>query len=109
MDIKPFQAVQLLLENRDLKASLVFEDYKIAGVDEKEISILVFEKFYLRNSSTATLTVIADNFSGVPIVKCISAGNGQGILDMDLGAGKSFLKPVRKILEPHIIEITQES
>lgn len=109
VDLKPFQAVQLILEDKDLKSTLIFEDYKVTGVDEKEISILVFEKFFLRTGNTAALTVTVDNFSEVTIVKCISAGNGQGISDIDWGAGKSFIKPVRKKLESHIIEITKET
>lgn len=109
VDVKPFQAVQLILEDMDLKSTLIFEDYKVTEVDEKEISILVFEKFFLRTGNTATLTVTIDNISGVTIIKCISAGNGDGILDIDLGAGKSFMKPIRKKLEPHIIEITKET
>ena len=109
LDVKPFQAVQLIMDDKDLKSALIFEDYKVAGEDEKEISILVFEKFFLRTGNTATLTVIVDNFNGVTIVKCISAGNGDGILDTDWGAGKNFIKPVRKKLESHIIEITEET
>ncbi|WP_312471841.1 DUF6054 family protein [Neobacillus sp.] len=109
VNVKPFQAVQLIVDDKDLKSDLIFEDYKVTGEDEREISILVFEKFFLRTGNTATLTLTVDNFSGVTIIKCISAGNGGGILDTDWGAGKSFIKPIRKKLESHIIEITEET
>ncbi|MBP0726972.1 hypothetical protein J5Y03_17580 [Bacillus sp. RG28] len=109
VDVKPYQAVQLIFEDQELKSNLIFEDYKVTEVDEKEIAILVFEKYFLRNNSTATLTVTIDNFSGVTLVKCISSGNGEGLFDIGWGAGKSFIKPLRKKLESNIIEITKET
>ncbi|PGY11359.1 DUF6054 family protein [Bacillus sp. AFS031507] len=109
VDVKPFQAVQLILEDKDIKSTLIFEDYKVTENVEKEISILVFEQFFLRTGNTASLTVTVDNFTGVTIIKCITAGNGDGILDIDWGAGKALLKPVRKKLESNIIEISKET
>jgi len=107
VDVKPTQAVQRIFEDIELKSNLIFEDYKAA--DEKEIAILVFQKFFFRNNSTATLTVTVDNFSGVTAVKCISSGNGEGFFDIGWGAGTSFMKPIRKKLESNIIEITRET
>ncbi|NRD79865.1 hypothetical protein HPT25_21240 [Bacillus sp. BRMEA1] len=109
IDVKPFQAVQLILENKEIKSALIFDDYKVTGDDEKEISILVFEKFFFRTGNTASLTVTVDNFGGVTVVKCISSGNGDGILDIDWGVGKSFIKQIRKKLDSHIIEVMKET
>ena len=55
------------------------------------------------------LILAVDNFGGVTVVKCISAGNGDGILDIDWGVGKSFIKLIRKKLDSHIIEIMKET
>ena len=66
VNIKPTQATQLILEDTDLQSNLIFQDYKAA--EEKEIVILVFQKYFFRNNSTATLTVTIDNFSGVTYV-----------------------------------------
>jgi hypothetical protein len=66
-------------------------------------------KIFSVYDNTATLTVTVDNYTGVTVVKCISAGNGQGIFNIGLGAGKSFIKPIRNKLESHIIEITRET
>ena len=109
LNIKPIQAVQLILEDKELKSKLIFEDYKVVQDVEKEIAILVFEKFFLRNNSTATLTVTIDNFDGGTVVKCISSGNGEGLFDIGLGAGKSFITSLRKNLVSNIIEITKET
>lgn len=109
INIKPIQAVQLILDDKQLKSKLIFEDYKVIQDDEKEIVILVFEKFFLRNNCTATLTVTIDNFNSGTIVKCISSGNGEGILDIGMGAGKSFISSLRKNLESNILEIVKET
>ncbi|MDP4085471.1 MAG: DUF6054 family protein [Bacillota bacterium] len=107
-DINPFQTVQLLLENNDLKSYSVYQDYKITEDKEKEIAILVFEKLFIRNGSSGSLTVIVDNFSQITQVKCISSGTGQGLLNIDWRAGKSFINLIKNQLDSHIMEITKE-
>jgi hypothetical protein len=108
VEILPVDAVTLLLADAEIKETLVFQDYKVAlgGVtDEQAIAILVFEKYFFRINSSATLTITISNFEGETTVKCISTGNGDGIFDIGWGAGKSFIKPIRKVLDPHILEI----
>ncbi|MFF2875027.1 DUF6054 family protein [Gottfriedia sp. NPDC057991] len=107
VNIKPVQATQLILEDTELQSNLIFQDNK--GAEEKEIVILVFQKFFFRNNSTATLTVTIDDFSGVTYVKCISSGNGDGIFDIGWGAGKSFIKPIRQKLAANILEIIEDN
>ncbi|XZF74944.1 DUF6054 family protein [Bacillus sp. AL-1R] len=106
VNIKPVQVSQMIIEETELKSNLIFQDYKVA--EEKEIAILVFQKFFLRNNSTATLTVTIDNFNGVTYVKCISSGNGEGMFDIGWGAGKSFIKPIRLRLAANILEIIED-
>ncbi len=107
VNIKPTQVTQLILEDTELQSNLIFQDNKVA--EEKEIEILVFQKYFFRNNSTATLTVTIDNFSDVTYVKCISSGNGDGLLDIGWGAGKSFIKPIRLKLAANILEIIEEN
>lgn len=112
VDIQPFDAVSLLLSDSELKEDLVFQDYKVVDKDNKHaeaIAILVFERYFFRNNSTATLTVTVSNFEGDTTLKCISTGNGDGVFDIGWWAGKSFIKPVRKILDPHMLKIVEES
>ncbi|TYR73593.1 hypothetical protein FZC79_18330 [Rossellomorea vietnamensis] len=111
VDLKPFDAVSRILSHPDYKEELAFQDYKVAsGKDEdaKAVAILVFEKYFFRNNSTATLTVTVSDFEGDTTVKCISTGNGDGVFDIGWWAGKSFIKPLRKILDPYILEMKQE-
>ncbi|MEH7399960.1 MULTISPECIES: DUF6054 family protein [Bacillaceae] len=107
VNIKPVQVSQILLEDTELKSNLIFQDYKVA--EEKEIAILVFQKYFFRNDSTATLTVTIDNFSGETYVKCISSGNGEGIFDIGWGAGKSFIKPIRLKLAANLLEVIEDN
>jgi hypothetical protein len=112
VDLKPVEAVALLLSDGDLREQLVFQDYKVSTVtdaEEKAIAILVLEKYFFRNNNTATLTITVSNFEGETTLKCISTGNGTGIIDIGLWAGKSFIKSVQKILTPHILEMAEES
>ncbi|WP_088071535.1 DUF6054 family protein [Gottfriedia luciferensis] len=109
IDVKPIEAVKLIFKDRELKTNLIFEDCKVIESEEKEIAILVFEKFFFRNNSTATLTVTIDNFSGATFVKCISSGNGEGLFDIGWGAGKSFINSLRKNLESNILQIILEN
>ncbi|WP_113928118.1 DUF6054 family protein [Bacillus sp. P14.5] len=111
VNLKPFDTVSLILSDPDYKQELAFQDYKVAnGKDEEPntIAIIVFEKYFFRNNSTATLTVTVSDFEGDTTVKCISTGNGDGVFDIGWWAGKSFIKPLRKILDPYILEVKEE-
>lgn len=107
LNIDPFEAAMKLTESNDVKELIVFYDYKVAD-DDKRICIFVLEKFFLRNSSTASLTITVDNFNGETIMKCISTGNGEGLFDIGWGAGKSFINSARYPVEEHIIEVVQD-
>jgi hypothetical protein len=109
VDIDPFDAVSMILSDEDFKQELVFQDYKVANDDANAIAILVFERYFFRNNSTATLTITVSNFEGDTTLKCISTGNGEGIFDIGWWAGKSFIKPIRKMFNPNILEIKDES
>ncbi|MGD6943283.1 DUF6054 family protein [Cytobacillus gottheilii] len=106
--LTPFEAATRLTEAADLKDLLVFQDYKLAENQYKQMSILVLEKFYFRTSSSASLTVILENFDGETIMKCISAGNGEGLFNIGWGSGKNFINSVRYPLEGYILEVIHE-
>ncbi|KAB2331880.1 DUF6054 family protein [Bacillus mesophilum] len=108
LKITPFDAAVLLTEIEELKDLLVFQDYKLTEGQDKQISILIFEKFYFRTTSFASLTVVFDNFEGETVMKCISAGNGDGLFNFGLGSGKNFIKSIRSPLEDYIVEVVHE-
>ncbi|WP_080848459.1 DUF6054 family protein [Cytobacillus gottheilii] len=108
LNLTPFDAAVLLTEIEELKELLVFQDYKLTEEQGNQISILVFERYYFRTSSFTSLTVVFDNFEGETIMKCISAGNGDGLFNFGLGSGKNFIKSIRSPLEDYIVEVIHE-
>lgn len=67
------------------------------------IFITVYEKYYMRNSSTAGLVIICENTTGSTLVKLNSVGSGEGILNVDWGAGDDFISTVKEIFSDYII------
>lgn len=108
LSLTPFEAALKLTEIEELKELIVFQDYKLAEEQDKQISILVLERFYFRTTSTASLTVVLDNFHGATFMKCISTGNGEGLFDLGWGSGKNFINSVRYPLEAYISEVIHE-
>ncbi|WP_186577199.1 DUF6054 family protein [Aquibacillus kalidii] len=105
LNIKPLEAAVKLASDEQLKAYIAHSDYKESGEDDKQISIIVLEKFFFRNGSSASLTITIDNFGGETVMKCVSTGNGEGILDIGWGAGTSFIKSASQALDEHIVAV----
>ena len=65
----------------------------------KTVHLLVYEKFYYRNSNRATLTVLIigdDDYSDVTIV---GSGGGRGVIfQFSLGANTNFVSGLARIL-----------
>lgn len=102
ISITPKEAYDMLQEADSL--DLVYDEFK-RPVAEKEIAILIFEKYYFRAENRAALTVVIDNFNGVTSVTAIVAGSSQGLIfNFDWGAADNFIGSVRKIFKEYIIE-----
>jgi len=76
-------------------------DHYVAG----NVRVMVFEKYFMRNSSRASLTVVVHpDERGATAVHSVGSGGGQNALfKFDWGAGSSFSNSVEKILEQYII------
>ena len=73
-------------------------------VGEYEILVIVFEKYYMRTSNRASLTLVIDNLEGTTKVHATASGGGEGaIFRFDWGVGSSFIKSVENALEPYIM------
>lgn len=65
-------------------------------------TMLVFEKYYWRASSRASLSVLITGNGETVTVDAIGAGGGTGIfLNFSWGAEESFAETVRRILNEH--------
>ncbi len=101
ISINPIRAFQLVKNN--VSADVVHEEINELG-DEKYISILIFEKYYMRVSNRAGLVVILDNTKGNTEVRIIATASSQGVFfNFDWGAGDAFADSVREILQGYII------
>jgi hypothetical protein len=102
-NIPPFELRDLLINSVELKDALLYKESHY--VDEtRQLSILVFEKYFHRIESTASLTIILENINEINLVKSIPSGSADGrLLGFDLGAAKNFVKQVETVIEDHIV------
>ncbi len=98
VSLTPAAAARLIKAHMSY-AELIHEERHRA--DEKEIAILIYEKYYMRNNSQAGLTVTISNFDGPTRVNIISFAGGQGLLGLSWGASGQFAGKVAEILAPY--------
>lgn len=91
----------------DQTAALLQADMPNAGVscelvtrvDRNSVCLLIYEKYYMRNSSRATLTVLISERDGEVTVDAVASGAGNGSLfNFDFGAAEDFEDSVRQSL-----------
>ena len=70
------------------------------GTEDNRVYLLIFEKWYYRTSSRASLTVMVTQNEDQIIVDAISAGGGQGLIfRFSWGAEENFVGVVRDLLK----------
>lgn len=68
-------------------------------VGERQVVVCVLEKYYMRTSNRASLTITLDNLENKTKVHAASSGAGSGaFLRFDWGAGDNFVNSVEKAL-----------
>ena len=69
-------------------------------IGDRKAVLLVFEKYYMRSSNRASLSVMLTENEGTVYVDAVSAGGGQGALfRFSWGAEESFVSIVPRILK----------
>ena len=88
------------IQNSGLSCTMV--DSVEQQIGTGSIIVMVFEKYYMRTSNRASLTVILTCTSNDLTVNAIGAGGGQGALfRFSWGAEDDFVNTVAKILRPY--------
>ena len=83
----------------DSGVSCELVDSVVRKVGEDTAVLLVFEKYYMRSSNRASLSVMLTEDSGTIFVDAVSSGGGQGALfRFSWGAEESFVSIVPEIL-----------
>ena len=78
---------------------LLYETKKDFGEDS--IVLLSFEKYYFRNNSSASLTVLLTQKCGIQTADIVATGGGSGIFNISWGANDSFAGKAVKILNKY--------
>lgn len=101
--LAPRQAADIVasaITQGSISAELV-DSYTVEGSASTCIT-LVFDKYFMRNSSRASLTITIENLKGFTHVHAAGSGGGQGaIWNFDWGAGSSFTRDVADALSPY--------
>lgn len=85
-----------------ISAELI-DDYDVR-CQTGQVRVLVFEKYFMRNSSRASLTVTIDDQTGYTRVRSVGSGGGQGtLLRFDWGASSSFAASAERALSEFIL------
>ncbi|KAA0948476.1 hypothetical protein FQ087_15810 [Sporosarcina sp. ANT_H38] len=79
-------------------------DRYVRQLGEQEVHVIVLEKYYMRSSNRASLTVTTDNFGGQTKVHAVASGSSEGVfMRFDWGAGKDFANSVESALGSYIV------
>lgn len=80
------------------------DSWSNASGEGREAIMLVYEKYYMRNSSRASLSVMIENLTGLTNVCAIGSGGGQGaIFDFDWGAADQFESLPSRALRDYVV------
>ena len=96
-------AVEVYVVQGNISGTLV--DRYTRSVGEHEVHVVILEKYYIRSSNRASLTVTVDNFDGETKVHAVASGGSEGVFfRFDWGAGNNFANSVEDALRPYLIE-----
>lgn len=85
------------IQNSAMSCELVDSNSRVIG--DISYYLMVFDKYYMRNSSRASLTVSVIGYGGLIYVDAIGAGGGQGALfNFSWGAEEDFVETVEQLL-----------
>lgn len=87
------------LLKQGISADLISESQQEPG--NARIILLCFEKYYLRNNSHASLTILLTEDDAEQTAEIIGFGGGNGLFNISFGANSNFANTAVKILKEH--------
>jgi len=106
VSLTPSQAAHLVRQQVEASGTTVecVGDYVNRSPDGREVIMLVFEKYYMRNSSRASLSVVLESLNDQTWVGYLGSGGGQGaVFKFDWGTAEDFAGVVTAALQPYIL------
>ena len=90
--------LQKAIESSALTMNLVDESNYSSG--DTKIAVRVYDKYFMRNSSRASLSLTIAGHGNQIFISAIGAGGGQGVLfNFSLGAEEQMVDVIRKCIE----------
>lgn len=91
VSLPPVEAANILQDYmRNAGASVEMADRYEPQHANGMLIVMMFEKYYMRNSSQIAMAVTIDGLSGVTCVHALGAGGSGGVFGFDWGAGEDF-------------------
>jgi hypothetical protein len=81
-------------------------DYENHSAD---MSVLASEEYYFRNNSTQLNMLIVKLEDAYISVDIMGSAGGSGLLNINLGSEKGYIKKARKVIEGYVIEHNLET
>lgn len=103
-----FPADEILTVLTDFGVSELIDRVEREYADGK-VTLLCFEKFYFRTSSSAALTIMANETEDATEVEIVSLAGGEGLLNISWGANQDFAQKAINVLKRHGFEIEEKS
>lgn len=106
VSLTPSQAAQLVRQQVEASGTSVelVGEYINRSPDGREVIMLVFEKYYMRNSSRASLSVVMESLNDQTWVGYLGSGGGQGaVFRFDWGTAEDFASVVTSALQPYVL------
>ncbi|MBO0588265.1 DUF6054 family protein [Sporosarcina sp. E16_8] len=95
-------AIETFVVGGSISGTLI--DRYVRRFGEQEVHIVVLEKYYMRSSNRASLTVTIDNLEGHTKVHAVASGSSEGMfMRFDWGAGNNFANSVELALGSYIV------
>ena len=80
----------------EINAELVCESRR--SLDDVSVILLSFEKYYMRNGSYASLTVMLTESENEQTADIVGSGGGEGIFNISWGANSEFADMAQRVL-----------
>ncbi len=105
VDLQPLDAMNKIksgVTDGSISGKLI--DYYERTAGDHQVVVFVLEKYFMRTSNRASMTVTIDNFDGTTKVHAAASGSSEGVFfRFDWGAGDSFANSVEQALANYII------
>lgn len=91
------EIIEKMDETSVVSAKVAHKEFSQMG--NAQVLLLVFEKYYMRNSSMAVATVQILDSGNIQQAIVVGTGGGKGMLNFSYGANGSFAESTADVLE----------